>query len=123
MGLRGPHAAPKAMWRYLPKRLPKCRCPVCLCLFTAERSTATFCSDTCRQEWHRHKTEMDDRKTYVLILRPEKHVTDPMRMLRALLKIAGRQFGLKAVQIREQTMDDICGLNTIRTRNRCRYSG
>jgi hypothetical protein len=28
-------------------------------------------------------------------------------MLRALLKIAGRQFGLKAVQIREQTMDDV----------------
>jgi hypothetical protein len=42
-----------------------------------------------------------------LILRPEKHVHDPIRMLRALLKIAGRQLGLKAVQIREQTMDDV----------------
>jgi hypothetical protein len=42
-----------------------------------------------------------------LILRPEKHVHDPIRMLRTLLKIAGRQFGLKAVQIREQTMDDV----------------
>jgi hypothetical protein len=43
----------------------------------------------------------------VLILRAEKHVTDPVRMLRALLKIAGRQFGLKAIQIREQRGEDI----------------
>jgi hypothetical protein len=28
-------------------------------------------------------------------------------MLRALLKIDGRQFCLKAVQIRQQTMDDV----------------
>jgi hypothetical protein len=41
-----------------------------------------------------------------LILRPEKHVHDRVRMLRALLRIAGRQFGLKAIQIREQR-DDI----------------
>jgi hypothetical protein len=43
---------------------------------------------------------------YVLTLRAEKHVTDPIKSLRALLKIAGRQFGLKAIQIREQR-DDI----------------
>jgi hypothetical protein len=49
---------------------------------------------------------MDTRKTFVLVLRPEKHVTDPIRMLRALLKIAKQQFGLRAAQVREQTMDD-----------------
>jgi hypothetical protein len=46
-----------------------------------------------------------------LILRPEKHVHDPIRMLRALLRIAGRQFGLKAIQIREQR-DDIAAIRT-----------
>jgi hypothetical protein len=64
----------------------------------------------CRQAAHREKvaskTELDDRAIYVLTLRAEKHVADPIRMLRALLKIAGRQFGLKAIQIREQR-DDI----------------
>jgi len=49
---------------------------------------------------------MDTRKTFVLVLRPEKHVTDPVRMLRALLKIAKQRFGLKAERIREETMND-----------------
>jgi hypothetical protein len=103
MGLRGPHAAPKAWWRYAQRPKPNCRCSYCYRLFVG----ATFCSDACRQAAHRAKTETDTRKTYVLILRAEKHVTDPVRMLRALLKIAGRQFGLKAIQIREQRGEDI----------------
>jgi hypothetical protein len=41
-----------------------------------------------------------------VILRAGRHVTDPLKSLRALLDIAGQQFGLKAVQIREQR-DDI----------------
>ena len=52
------------------------------------------------------KTELDDRAKFIVVLRAEKHVTDPTKSLRALLKIAGRQFGLKAIQIREQR-DDI----------------
>jgi hypothetical protein len=110
MGLRGLHAAPKAWWRYAPRPHPKCRCQYCYRLFIGNRSTATFCGDACRQAAHREriasKKNYDDRAIYVLTLRAEKHVTDPIRMLRALLKIAGRQFGLKAIQIKEQR-DDI----------------
>lgn len=111
MGLRGPGAAPKAWWRYRPRPHPKCRCQHCYRLFIGDRSTATFCGDACRQAAHREKIaskkKFHDRAQYVLILRAEKHVTDPIRMLRALLKIAGRQFGLKAIQIREQRGEDI----------------
>jgi hypothetical protein len=40
-----------------------------------------------------------------VILRARREVTDPLKSLRALLDIAGRQFGFKAVQIREQRDD------------------
>jgi hypothetical protein len=110
LGLRGLHAAPKSFWRYQPRPRPKCRCSYCYRLFIGDRSTATFCSDACRQAAHREKIaskkKFNDRAIYVLTLRAEKHVADPIRMLRALLKIAGQQFGLKAIQIREQR-DDI----------------
>jgi hypothetical protein len=88
------------------KPVPKARCSYCYRLFPCIRSDAQFCGVTCRQAAHREKAEMDTRKTFVLVLRPEKHVTDPIRMLRALLKIAKQQFGLRAAQVREQTMDD-----------------
>jgi hypothetical protein len=110
MGLRGLHAAPKAWWRYRPKPAVKVRCRYCYRLFIGDRSTANFCSDACKQADYRErvasKKNYDDRAIYVLTLRAEKHVTDPIKSLRALLKIAGRQFGLKAIQIREQR-DDI----------------
>lgn len=110
MGLRGPHAAPKAWWRYAQHPKPNCRCRHCFRLFIGDRSTAVFCSDACKQADYRErlasKKRFNDRAQYVLILRAEKHVRDPIRMLRALLKIAERQFGLKAIQIREQR-DDI----------------
>ena len=74
-----------------------------------DRSTAVFCSDACKQADYRErlasKKKYDDRAIYVLTLRAEKHVADPIRMLRVLLKIAGQQFGLKAIQIREQRDD------------------
>jgi hypothetical protein len=106
LGLRGPHAGPKSVWRYIRKPVPKVRCSYCYRLFSCSRSDAQFCGAGCRQAAHREKTEMDTRKTFVLVLRPEKHVTDPVRMLRALLKIAKQQFGLKAERIREETMND-----------------
>jgi len=88
------------------KPKPKVRCSHCYRLFSCIRSDAQFCGDACRQAAHRKKAEMDTRKTFVLVLRPEKHVTDPVRMLRALLKIAKQRFGLKAERIREETMND-----------------
>ena len=106
MGLRGLHAGPKSVWRYMRKPKPKVRCSHCYRLFSCIRSDAQFCGDACRQAAHRKKAEMDTRKTFVLVLRPEKHVTDPVRMLRALLKIAKQRFGLKAERIREETMND-----------------
>lgn len=84
----------------------KARCRYCYRLFVAERSTAAFCSDTCRQAAHREKSELDDRTHFLLVLRAEKRVKDPIKSLRALLKVAGRQYGLKATQIREQTPAD-----------------
>jgi hypothetical protein len=53
-----------------------------------------------------NKTKLHDRAQYVLILGAEKHVSDPIKSLRALLKIAARQFGSKVIKIREQR-DDI----------------
>ena len=109
MGLRGLHAAPKAWWRYSPRRHPKCRCQYCYRLFIGDRSTATFCGDACRQAAHREKVaskrKLNNCVRYVVILRVGRHVTDPVKSLRALLDIAGRQFGLKAIQIREQRDD------------------
>jgi hypothetical protein len=98
MGLRGPHAAPKAWWRYQPKPAVKVRCRHCYRLFIGDRSTANFCSDACKQADYRErvasKKNYDDRAIYVLTLRAEKHVTDPIKSLRALLKIAGRHRSL-----------------------------
>jgi hypothetical protein len=109
MGLRGLHAVPKSVWRYMRKPVAKARCSYCYRLFPCSRSDALFCGDVCRQAAHREgiasKKNYDDRAIYVLTLRAEKHVADPIRMLRVLLKIA-RRFGLKAIQIREQR-DDI----------------
>jgi hypothetical protein len=108
VGLRGPGAAPKAWWRYAPRPRPKCR--YCYRLFIGDRSTATYCGDACRQAAHRaevaSKRKLNNCVRYVVILRAGRHVTDPLKSLRALLDIAGQQFGLKAVQIREQR-DDI----------------
>src|SRR5262245_14612447 len=109
MGLRGLHAAPKAWWRYAPRPHPKCRCQYCYRLFIGDRSTATFCGDACRQAAHREKVaskrKLNNCVRYVVILRAGRHVVDPLKSLRALLDIAGQQFGLKAIQIREQRDD------------------
>jgi hypothetical protein len=42
-----------------------------------------------------------ERPIYIIHLRPEPGVTDPIRMLRAFLKIAWRQFGLRALSAHE----------------------
>ena len=39
--------------------------------------------------------------TFVLRLRAEPHLTDPIRSLRALLKAALRRYGLRCVEISE----------------------
>jgi hypothetical protein len=48
---------------------------------------------------------MDDhtgRPIYLIRLRPEKDVADPIRALRAALKTLLRQFGLRAVEAHEE---------------------
>jgi hypothetical protein len=109
VGLRGLHAAPKSWWQYQARPRPNCRCLYCFRLFTSERRTAVFCSDACRQAAHRaevaSKRKLNNCVRYVVILRARREVTDPLKSLRALLDIAGRQFGFKAVQIREQRDD------------------
>jgi hypothetical protein len=40
---------------------------------------------------------------FVLVLRAESRVLDPIKSLRAALKLLGRRFGLRVVSIREQT--------------------
>jgi hypothetical protein len=52
-----------------------------------------------------NKTKLNDRAQFIVVLRARQDVADPVRSLRALLKIAGQQFGLKAIQIREQRDD------------------
>jgi hypothetical protein len=49
----------------------------------------------------RKKELMTDRPTFVIVLRPEPGV-DPVRALRAALKVLLRRFGLKALEVREQ---------------------
>ena len=49
----------------------------------------------------------DDRPVFVLVLRPEKSVADPVRALRALIKIALRRYGLRLIEIKERQPDDI----------------
>jgi hypothetical protein len=41
------------------------------------------------------------RPRFVVVLRPEPHVGDAIKALRAFLKVALRQFGLRAVSARE----------------------
>ena len=42
-----------------------------------------------------------ERPIYVVTLRPEQHVADPVRALRRALKILLRRFGLRAIEVRE----------------------
>lgn len=44
---------------------------------------------------------MPERPIFTVRLRPEAHVDDPIRALRAFLKAALRRFGLRAISIRE----------------------
>ena len=49
-------------------------------------------------------TDADDvkqRPTFVLQLRAEPHVVDPVRALRRALKILLRRFGLRCLDVRE----------------------
>jgi hypothetical protein len=41
------------------------------------------------------------RRIFVLHLRPKPGI-DPIRTLRAALKVLGRHFGLKAIEVREE---------------------
>jgi hypothetical protein len=43
----------------------------------------------------------NERPTYRLLLRPEPTCDDPTRALRALLKLALRKWGLRAVSVSE----------------------
>jgi hypothetical protein len=43
----------------------------------------------------------DQRTTFVITLRADPHVADPIRSLRWALKVLGRRFGLRAIEIRE----------------------
>jgi hypothetical protein len=45
-----------------------------------------------------------DRTTFTLVLRPEPGV-DPIRALRALLKVTLRKLGLRAIEAHEDTKD------------------
>jgi hypothetical protein len=44
----------------------------------------------------------NDRPQYVLVFRPEKDCTDPIKNLRALLKIALRRLRLRCVSASEE---------------------
>jgi hypothetical protein len=44
---------------------------------------------------------MSDRPRYIITLQAEKHVTDPVRALRAALKRLLRSYGLKAISVQE----------------------
>ena len=43
-----------------------------------------------------------DRPTFVITLRPERNIADPIRALRALLKSALRRHGLRCTSAREE---------------------
>jgi hypothetical protein len=47
-----------------------------------------------------------DRPTYLIRLRAEPSVADPVKALRGALKILLRQFGLRALDAREETNND-----------------
>jgi hypothetical protein len=48
------------------------------------------------------KGNYEQRATFIVRLRAEKGVDDPVRALRALLKIASRKLGLRAVSVEEE---------------------
>jgi hypothetical protein len=48
------------------------------------------------------KQQAARRPTYLLVLRAEKGVLDPVRALRALLKTALRRFGLRCISADEE---------------------
>ena len=41
----------------------------------------------------------DPRPVFVITLRAEKHIIDPIRAMRQLLKIALRRFGLRCISV------------------------
>jgi len=45
--------------------------------------------------------EMTARPQFIIVLEPEKHVTDPVRALRGALKRLLRSYGLRAVSVEE----------------------
>jgi hypothetical protein len=47
-----------------------------------------------------------NRPEYLIRLRPEKHVEDPVHVLRQALKVLLRQFGLRAIEAREEKQGD-----------------
>jgi hypothetical protein len=47
----------------------------------------------------------DARPRYILVLEPEKHVSDPVRALRGALKRLLRSYGLRAVSVEEQKQE------------------
>jgi hypothetical protein len=50
-----------------------------------------------------------ERPIYIIHLRPEPGVTDPIRVLRALLKVAWRNFHMRAISVRETTSSKTFG--------------
>jgi hypothetical protein len=47
-------------------------------------------------------TKPADRPTFTIRLRPEPNVADPIKALRAALKVLLRRFGLKALSAEEE---------------------
>jgi hypothetical protein len=45
---------------------------------------------------------IDERPVFVVTLRPEKHCLEPVRALRAVLKLALRSHGLRCVEVVER---------------------
>ena len=41
----------------------------------------------------------EQRPTYIVAFRPELHVSDPVKSLRGLLKLALRRFGLRCISV------------------------
>jgi hypothetical protein len=48
-----------------------------------------------------HQPATKDRPTYVITLRPQRSVVDPVRTLRLALKVLLRRFGLRAIEAHE----------------------
>ncbi len=54
----------------------------------------------------RRRTVAARRPTFLLRLRAEPGVSDPVRILRAALKMLGRRFKLKALSVVEERHDE-----------------